>query len=287
MKNLIRSFSILFLCLISCKGQDKDEKKQIQAKTYTAKCYGEYSTGEKLSEKDKAWSLNKNEIDNIMTLSNPITESEWHFSYPNTPCNINVKSYSYKGKKYNLQINGGSYLSLFDGKKTILLGCHLPECKKFFLKTVENMQEYDTLSLLNGSEKLGQPKQYKLNFSRTNGQDTLFVEKKGNNHWLKAKSNNKILLNKKLICDYLEIENHTKNNQAFNLKLEYTNQYKKTFRKVVIPVFYGDTDLYLERIFIATLGTSAKTGDEEWTRKEIYKKIPLKQLDLDEILESL
>lgn len=272
---------------MSCKGQDKDEKKQIETNIYTSKCKGDYSTGEKLSEKDRTWSLNKNEIDKIMTLSSPITESEWHFSYPNTPCNIYVKNYSYKNKKYNLQINGGSYLSLFDSKTTILLGCNVPECKKFFLKNIENMEEDDTFSLAKNSEKLGQIKQYKLSFTRNNSQDTLFVEKKANSYWLEAKSNNKILLNKKLICDHLEIETQTKNNQAFNLKLEYTNQYKKTFRKVVIPVFYGDTDLYLERIFIATLGTSAKTGDEEWTRKEIYKKIPLKQLDLDEILESL
>ncbi|WP_223607266.1 hypothetical protein [Chryseobacterium sp. OSA05B] len=141
MKNIISFILCSFTLFYSCKGQDKEEKKQLKAPVYFVNCKGEYSTGEKLSERDKKWSLNKNDIDKIMSLSSPITENEWHFSYPMTPCNIDVKNYFYKRKKYDLQINGGSYISLYDGKTTILFGCDSPECQKYFLKSVENMAE--------------------------------------------------------------------------------------------------------------------------------------------------
>lgn len=101
-----------------------------------------------------------------------------------------------------------------------------------------------------------------------------------------AKSNNKIFFSKNFICDFIEIETNTKNKQAFNLILSYTNQYQNVFRRAVIPVFFRNNDLYIEKIFIATLGTSAKTGNKEWVRKEVSKKISLKHLDLDEALSE-
>ncbi|PRB00107.1 hypothetical protein CQ046_19845 [Chryseobacterium sp. MYb7] len=117
MKNFMALLLLIFF-FFSCKGQDKDEKKKIDTKVYVANCKGKYSTKEKLTERGKTWSLNNNDIEKIMNLSVPLTEEEWHFSYPITPCNINIKGYLYKGKKYDLQINGGSYISFFDGKKT-------------------------------------------------------------------------------------------------------------------------------------------------------------------------
>ncbi|MDV7698280.1 hypothetical protein N6B72_15250 [Chryseobacterium soli] len=279
-------FQLLIIGVVSCNGQDKDEKKQLEKAVYIATCKGKYSTGEELTDKDKTWTLNKNEIDKMMILSHPITENEWHFSYPITPCNIDVKNYVYKGKKYNLQINGGSYVSLFDGKDKILLGCDLPDCKKYFLKKVENMEEEDTTSSLptKKDEQSVQIKSYKVEFNKNKIQDILLVEKKDNGFILEAKSDNTAFFNKNFVCDFIDIETNTKNNQAFNLTLGYTDQYQKTFRKVVIPVFYNNNDLYIEKIFITTLGTSAKTGDEEWIRKEISKKTSLKELDLDDIL---
>ena len=47
MKNILISFLILFSFMISCKGQDKDGKKQEKANTYYAKYEGEYSNREK------------------------------------------------------------------------------------------------------------------------------------------------------------------------------------------------------------------------------------------------
>ncbi|MFC6268171.1 hypothetical protein [Frigoriflavimonas asaccharolytica] len=44
-------------------------------------------------------------------MSEEVNENELHFTYPTTPCNINVENYSYKGKKFDIQINGGSYYS--------------------------------------------------------------------------------------------------------------------------------------------------------------------------------
>ncbi|PRB00108.1 hypothetical protein CQ046_19850 [Chryseobacterium sp. MYb7] len=66
----------------------------------------------------------------------------------------------------------------------------------------------------------------------------------------------------------------------------YTDQYQNTSRKIVIPVFFKNNDLFIEKLFIATLGTSAKTGEEEWIQKEISEKTSLKQLNLDKILSE-
>ncbi|SIS56512.1 hypothetical protein SAMN05421786_101238 [Chryseobacterium ureilyticum] len=285
MRNII-ILSLLFSVILSCKGQDKDENKKTQVTTYFAKCEGQYSTGEKLNQKDKIWSLNSDDVDKIMSLATSITEDEWHFSYLITPCNIDVNNYLYKGKKYDLQINGGSYISLFNGKTTILLGCDLPECKKYFLKSKESMEE-DTTSLSNNdSNELGQTKSYKVDFNKSDYQDIIIVEKKAEGYNVEAKSNNVIFFNKNFICDYIDIETKTKNNQAFNLILSFIDQYQNIFRKVVIPVFFKNNNLYIEKIFIATLGTSARTGEEEWIKKEVSKKTPLKQLDLNEFLSK-
>ncbi|SIS65272.1 hypothetical protein SAMN05421786_101758 [Chryseobacterium ureilyticum] len=275
MKYLIVLY-LLFSVILSCNGQDKNEDKNIKVTTYFAKCEGQYSTGEKLNKKDKAWSLNRVDVDKIMSLATSITEDEWHFSYPITPCNIDVNNYLYEGKKYDLQINGGSYISLFDGKRTTLLGCDLPECKKYFLKPKESMEE-DTISLSNnGSKELGQAKSYKVIFNKNNDQDIIIVEKIAEGYNIEAKSNNKSFFKKNFVCDSIDIETKTKNNQAFNLILSFTDQYQNVFRKVVIPVFFKNNNLYLEKIFIATLGTSAKTGEEEWIKKEVSKKVILK-----------
>ncbi|MGE8533231.1 MAG: hypothetical protein ACN6OJ_01450 [Chryseobacterium sp.] len=281
MKNFTTLLLLIFL-FYNCKGQDKDEKKKIDTKVYIANCKGEYSTKEKLTKKDKGWSLNNSDIEKIMNLSVPLTEEEWHFSYPITPCNINIKGYSYKGKKYDLQINGGSYISFFDGKKTQILGCELPECKKYFLKSKENMEEED-LSSSSNSEST-QTKNYRVNFNKSDKNDIVFIEKNINDYTLKAQTDNKVFFTKNISCDFIEIDTNTKNKQAFNLILGYTDQYQNTSRKIVIPVFFKNNDLLIEKLFIATLGTSAKTGEEEWMQKEISEKTSLKQLDLDKIL---
>ncbi|MBP1165172.1 hypothetical protein JOE44_002056 [Chryseobacterium sp. PvR013] len=281
----MKKFTALLLFIFfffSCKGQDKDEKKKIDTKVYVANCKGEYSTKEKLTERDKAWSLNNNDIEKIMNLSVPITEEEWHFSYPITPCNINIKGYLYKGKKYDLQINGGSYISFFDGKKTQILGCELPECKKYFLKSKENMEEEDLPSSSNSEST--QTKNYRVNFNKSDKNDIVFIEKNINDYTLKAQTDNKVFFTKNISCDFIEIDTNTKNKQAFNLILGYTDQYQNTSRKIVIPVFFKNNDLFIEKLFIATLGTSAKTGEEEWIQKEISEKTSLKQLGLDKIL---
>ncbi|MFS4470722.1 hypothetical protein [Chryseobacterium sp. T20] len=283
MKNFLILLPLIFF-FYSCKGQDKDEKKRIETKVYVANCKGEYSTKEKLTERDKAWSLNSNDIEKIMNLSVPITDEEWHFSYPITPCNIDIKGYSYRGKKYDLQINGGSYISFFDGKKTQILGCELPECKKYFLKPKENMNEEDIPPSSNS--KSAQNKNYSVNFNKSDKNDLILIEKNTNDYTLKAKTDNKVFFTKNISCDFIEIDTTTKNKQAFNLILGYTDQYQNTSRKIVIPVFFKNNDLFIEKLFIATLGTSAKTGEEEWMQKEISEKTSLKQLDLDKILSE-
>lgn len=288
MKNTFIHLTILFLFILSCKGQDKDvkvnDKQEIEI--YLANCQNEYSTGEKVSGRDKNWSLTKKDIDEIMKLSSEITENEWHFSYPATPCNIEIKNFSYKGKKYNVQINGGSYLSLFNGKETIILGCDLPNCKKYFLKSKENMTEEDSSFSQNNANELTKAKNYEIDFNKDDTKDVLLVEKDEAGYRLEAKIDHKTFFSKIFECDFIAIETNTKNNQTFNLVLEYVDQYQKTFRKIVIPVFYKNKVLFIEKIFIATLGVTAKTGNEEWLQKEIKLKTDLKNLNLDEIIRN-
>lgn len=131
-----------------------------------------------------------------------------------------------------------------------------------------------------------QTKNYRVNFNKNNKNDILFVEKNTNDYTLKAQTDNKVFFTKNFSCDFIEIDTIPKNKQAFNLVLGYTDQYQNISRKIVIPVFFKNNDLFIEKLFIATLGISAKTGEEEWMQKEIYEKITLKQLDLDKILSE-
>lgn len=198
MKNIAIYLTLLFLFIISCKRQDKDVKinDTQTAEIYFAKCQ-EYTTGEKISERDKNWSLKKKDIDEIMKLSSEITENEWHFSYPVTPCNIDIKGYYYNGKKYDIQINGGSYLFIYDGEKTIISGCDLPDCRKYFLRSKENMsEEEDTLSSQDSKPMV--VKKYDIDFNKNNIQDILLVEKKATGFILTGKIDNNFFLTKLL-----------------------------------------------------------------------------------------
>ncbi|MCC3217592.1 hypothetical protein LIV57_20220 [Chryseobacterium sp. X308] len=145
----------------------------------------------------------------------------------------------------------------------------------------ENMDEED-LPSLNST----QTKNYRVNFNKSDKNDLIIIEKNTNDYTLKAQADNKIFFTKNIDCDFIEIETNTKNKQVFNLILGYTDQYQNTSRKIVIPVFFKNNDLFIEKLFIAALGTNAKTGDEEWMQKEISEKISLRQLDLDEILSE-
>lgn len=61
MKNTLIHFTVLFLFILSCKGQDKDVKVNDKqgVEIYLAKCQNEYSTGEKTSGKIKIGLLQK------------------------------------------------------------------------------------------------------------------------------------------------------------------------------------------------------------------------------------
>lgn len=288
MKNIILGLSFLLVFFYSCKGQDKESKNET-AKTqksakHIANCNGNYSTGEKLTDKDKKWSLTSKDIDTIMKLSNEITENEWHFSYPITPCNIEVKDYIYNGKKIDLLINGGSFISFVENNKNIILGCALPECSKYFLKAKEDMSDVESDSeITSNSEEV---KKYKIDFNGNNLEDLLLIKNDDSGINLEAQTDKRTFLKIKYSCDFLDVNTKPKNNQTFNLIIGYSDQYKKTFRKVVIPVFYKKNDLFIDKIFISTFGTNAKTGNEEWLSKEIKKSTSLRSLDLDAILSQ-
>ena len=94
----------------------------------------------------------------------------------------------------------------------------------------------------------------------------------------------KVFFQKTFTCDDLSIDTNGKYGQAFNLKIEYADQYEKIFRKIVVPVFYKKGDFILEKVFISTLSQSAKTGEEEWFDKEIKKETYLRNLDLEELI---
>lgn len=148
----------------------------------------------------------------------------------------------------------------------------------------ENIDEEDLPSSFNSNS--AQTKNYRVNFNKSDKNDLIIIEKNTNDYTLKAQTDNKVFFTKNIDCDFIEIDTTTKNKQSFNLILGYTDQYQNTSRKIVMPVFFKNNDLFIEKLFIATLGTSAKTGEEEWMQKEISEKISLKQLDLDKILSQ-
>lgn len=153
---------------------------------------------------------------------------------------------------------------------------------KIILK--ENMDQEDLPSSFNSNST--QTKNYSVNFNKNDKNDLIIIEKNTNDYTLKAQTDDKVFFIKNIDCDFIEIDTNTKNKQVFNLILGYTDQYQNTSRKIVMPVFFKNNDLFIEKLFIATLGTSAKTGEEEWMQKEISEKISLKQLDLDKILSE-
>lgn len=284
-KNIILIVSALFCFFISCNGQKKEEKQQVQIeKIYSAKCEGDYSTGEKIGDKEKHWTLSETDIDKIMKLSREINENEFHYTYPVTPCNIDVENYTYNGKTYNLQINGGSYLSLYDGGKTVILGCDAPECAEFFLKSQEEMATEENESIVSG--KTAGFQKHNLYVNKNKVLDFLIIKKANPGFELNIEIDGKSSFNKKFNCDILEIDTSTKYNQSFNLKLLYTDQYQKVFRTIVIPVYYTNKDFVIKKIFVATLETSAKTGLEMRFNREIAKSSSLNELDIDAILSD-
>lgn len=278
---LILFTSVLFL--FSCKGQDKEKKINLsETKAYTANCIGDYSTGEKIGANDKKWSLTRSELSTIINLCSEISENEWHSAYSITPCNIEIDSILYKGQFYNAKVNGGSYLSLNQGARIIILGCDLPQCNQFFLKERENMvdeeEQFDNLPSQFSTVK------FEVDFNKNGSKGLLLVKTHNSESELTAKIDGKVFFQKTFTCDDLSIDTNGKYGQSFNLKLEYTDQYEKIFRKIVIPVFYKKGDFVLETIFISTLSQSAKTGEEEWFNNEIKKKTSLRNLDLEELI---
>ncbi len=141
MKKVINIFCLLFLLtgLISCNGQRKEENKKNEM--YSARCEGTYSTGKNVTEDEKNWKLSKSDILSIIKLSQEIDEQDIHFSYPITPCNIDINHFNINGRFVNLSINGGSFLYLTENGKTKILGCGDPKCKKYFILPKEEMDD--------------------------------------------------------------------------------------------------------------------------------------------------
>lgn len=131
--------------------------------------------------------------------------------------------------------------------------------------------EEDTASLSNnGSKESEQTKSYKVNFNKNNYQDIISVEKKEEGYNVEAKSNNETFLTKALSVIIQILKRKQKqSNVQFNVELY--RSISKCIQKSCDSVFFKNNDLYIEKIFIATLGTSAKTGEEEWMKKEISK----------------
>lgn len=279
---------LLLLVIISCNGQGENNKAKVSIvkestknNFYKSKCNDTILfTGQKFASGNN-WILSSQQVEEILKLSVEIDEDEWHFSYPITPCNIEIKNYSFKGRKYDLQINGGSYISLYDGKKTIILGCDSPQCHKFFLLPKENMKDDEGDSEYNFIDR-----KYEVDFNKDQLSDLLIIKQNGSEFILKIIDDHKLVLTKKFSCDTFDIDTNVKNKQTFNLKLEYSDQYQKVFRKVVIPVFYEKKTFIIKKIFTSNFVMSARTGNEEWLNKEISTNLNLENLDLDIIFSN-
>ncbi|SNV32234.1 Uncharacterised protein [Chryseobacterium taklimakanense] len=274
----------ILMFFITCKGQDKEEKVVTKTKSeiHVAKCENQYSTGQKVNEHERNWSLSNDDISQILKLSSEITEQDLHYTYPKTPCNIDVNNFSYNGRNYDLQINGGSYLTTFDGKETKIFGCDARECQKYFLMEKEDMEEKT-------SENTEENKSiHELNLNQKNSVDKIIVTNNNDSTFtFSAEIDGREVLNKDFECDNLVINTKTKNGQSFNIEITYSDQYHNAFRKIVIPIFYKNQDFYIEKLFIATKGTNAKTGNEEWFNKEIDDRTTLENLNIIQIIDTL
>jgi hypothetical protein len=98
--------------------------------------------GEKAVLKDSAseyrqmcaqWTLNNEQVLEIVGMSKIISGSEMHDLYYDLPCRFNSKI-EIKGREYNVIINGGSFLYIYNELQQFYLGCSSDECKKYFLE---------------------------------------------------------------------------------------------------------------------------------------------------------
>ncbi|ANF49909.1 hypothetical protein A0O34_04910 [Chryseobacterium glaciei] len=265
----------------SCKGQDKEEKQKPEV--YKAKCEGEYSTGQKTTEREKKWSLTKSDILSIISLSKEIDAQEVHYTYPVTPCNIDVKGFNIKGKKVDLFINGGSHLQITDGSKITILGCDDPKCKKYFLFPKEDMND-EAESVNDSNYKVKNT--YKVDFDNDKISDSIIIKQNTEEQQefkMEIYKNGNLFFNKLFYCDSMLLDLQVNYGQIFNIKIENKDQYGNVFGKVTIPVLLKNKELYVEKLFVANFGISAKTGDNEWNTKEFSNKTKLKNLNLDNI----
>jgi len=269
---------LLLICYIfnSCNGQQREEKQNEKNSMYSAKCEGTYSTGKSVTEDEKNWKLSKSDILSIIKLSQEIDEQDIHFSYPVTPCIIDISHFNVNGRFVNLRINGGSFLSLTENGKTKILGCDDPKCKKYFILPKEEVDDdkFDFKKKLDG---------YKIDKNN----DSIVIKKinESGESTLNIYKNKKVILTKNFSSDRLTIDLNVKYNQLFNLKLEYKDQYGNTFRKITIPIFFKEDNFYIEKLFIESLALSAETGNNELSYKEKLVKIRLKDFDVDKFLE--
>ena len=83
----------------------------------------------------ESWSLNSNQIVDIIKYSNLINGSDWHYLYSHLPC-IAECELDYKGTSIRAEINAGSWLSLFVGDTSVWLGDTLKEHEPYFMHNV-------------------------------------------------------------------------------------------------------------------------------------------------------
>ncbi len=271
----------------SCKGQDKEHTKYIKTDIYTAKCEGEYSTGQKTTEKEKQWSLTRSDILSIVNLSKEIDPQELHYTYPVTPCTIDVKNFNLSGKIVDLFINGGSYLQIKDGSKTTILGCDDPKCKKYFLLPKEDMDDKESEHITDLNYKVKNT--YKADFDGDKINDSIVIKQSTKNQEefkLEIYKNENLFLSKFFYCDSMILDLQVKYGQIFNIKIENKDQFGNVFRKITIPVMYKNNELYVEKVFVANFGISAKTGDNVWSTKEISNRTTFENLDLDDLVNN-
>ncbi|MFP3593129.1 hypothetical protein [Chryseobacterium sp. SIMBA_038] len=283
MKNIILILLMPLYIFSSCKGQDKEEKQKPEV--YKAKCEGEYSTGQKTTEREKKWSLTKSDVLSIISLSKEIDAQEVHYTYPITPCNIDIKGFNLKGNKVNLFINGGSNLQITDGSKITILGCDDPKCQKYFLLPKEDMND-EAESVNDSNYKVKNT--YKVDFDNDKISDSIIIKQKTEQQQefkMEMYKNGNLFFSKLFYCDSMLLDLQVKYGQIFNIKIENKDQYGNVFRKVTIPVLFKNKEFYIEKLFVANFGISAKTGENEWTTKEVSNKTNLEDLDID-TLES-
>lgn len=277
MKTYYLIFLLIFFSISYSQIRNNDSK-------YYSKCKASNSTGAKTSKKELQWSLSKNDILNIIKLSKEIEFTDVHNYYSTSPCNIKVDELILNNKSFEVELNGGSYFYLTNKKVVKIYGCEKPECKKYFLTSIEEVASDN-----DNSNQYKKVKSIVLDFNNDKINDKIIISKNVDKDIEEFKltffNNNELILSKKIEFSNVYITTKSESNEEFILNMEIKDRGEKIFKIIKMPTYFLNKKLYVKNIFIKSKFNSAKTGKEEWLSKEIKINKNLKDINIENLVD--